>query len=93
MYALGASQPPQESRNELARIEGTENHGMQTKTIKAEVPIRLFVQMESLVDEGWFPDTNGLIVDALRRFLETRRPELMEHYIRKDVEWGLRSEE
>ncbi len=49
--------------------------------------------MESLIDEGCFSDANGLIVDALRRFLETHRPELMEQYIWKDVEWGLRGEE
>jgi hypothetical protein len=29
------------------------------------------------------------MVNALRRFLETHRPELMEHYIREDVEWEL----
>lgn len=66
---------------------------MQTKTVQAEVPIQLVVQMESLIKEGWFPDTSGLIVDALRRFLETHRPDLMEDYVWKDVEWGLRGEE
>lgn len=66
---------------------------MQTKTVKAEIPIQLVDQMESLIDEGWFSDANGLIVDALRRFLETHRPELMDQYIWKDVEWGLRGDE
>ena len=66
---------------------------MQTKTVQAELPTRLLEQMESLVKEGWFQDIDDLIADALRRFLETHRPELMERYIWQDVEWGLRGEE
>jgi len=66
---------------------------METTTMQAEVPTRLLGQMESLINDGWFQDINDLIVDALRRFLETHRPELMEHYIWKDVEWGLHGED
>ena len=66
---------------------------MEITTLSAEVPARLFAQMESLVDDGWFQSINDLIVDALRRFLETHRPELMERYVWEDVEWGLRGNE
>ena len=66
---------------------------METTTVRAELPTRLLTQMESLIDDGWFQDVNGLIVSALRRFLETHRPELMEHYIWQDVEWGLRGKD
>jgi len=66
---------------------------MQSKTIQAELLTRLLEQMESLVKEGWFQDIDDLIADALRRFLETHRPELMERYVWQDVEWGLRREE
>ena len=66
---------------------------METITLQTKLPTRLLAQMESLVDEGWFENIDDLILDALRRFLETHRPELMEHYIWQDVEWGLRGEE
>ncbi len=63
-----------------------------TTTVQAELPTQLFAQLESLIKDGWFEDINDLIVDALRRYLEIHRPELMERYIWEDVEWGLHGE-
>jgi hypothetical protein len=28
--------------------------------------------------------------EAIRRFLQAHRPELMERFVREDIEWGLR---
>jgi hypothetical protein len=72
-------------------MEGTAD--MEMTTVQTKLPTRLLTQMQSLVSEGWFQDVNDLILNALRRFLETHRPELMEHYIWEDVEWGLHGEE
>jgi Arc/MetJ-type ribon-helix-helix transcriptional regulator len=66
---------------------------METTTVQTKWPARLLSEMQSLVSAGWFEDLNDLIVDALRRFLETHRPELMERYVREDVEWGLHGQE
>jgi hypothetical protein len=33
------------------------------------------------------------MLDALRRFVESHQTELMEHFIREDVEWGLHGDE
>lgn len=60
------------------------------KTVKAEIPDQLYGQMEALVKEGWFRNQEDIINEALRRFLESHRPELLEKFIREDVEWGLR---
>ena len=62
-------------------------------TIQTHLPDQLMRQMERLVKEGWFADLDTLITDALRRFLDSHRPELMEHFIQEDVEWGLHGEE
>jgi Arc/MetJ-type ribon-helix-helix transcriptional regulator len=62
-------------------------------TVQATLPTRLLAQVQSLIAEGWFQDMDDLIADALRRFLDTHRPELMERYILEDVEWGLHGEE
>lgn len=61
----------------------------QATTVQAEVPVRLLAEMEGLVEAGWFRNLNELMLDALRRFVESHRGELMERYIREDVEWGL----
>ena len=62
---------------------------MQTATIQTDVPVGLLAEMQMLVEAGWFRDLDDLMLDALRRFVESRRAELMERFIREDVEWGL----
>lgn len=59
-------------------------------TVKAEFPERVLGEMEALVRAGWFHDLNDLMVEAVRRLLDTHRPELMERFIREDVDWALR---
>jgi Arc/MetJ-type ribon-helix-helix transcriptional regulator len=59
------------------------------KTIQVKIPDELYRQMDTLVKEGWFRSQEDVIDEALRRFLESHRPELMEKFIREDVEWGL----
>jgi Arc/MetJ-type ribon-helix-helix transcriptional regulator len=57
--------------------------------VQMELPTLLHQQMRLLVKEGWFRDETDILLEALRRFLESHRSEIMEQYIREDVEWGL----
>jgi Arc/MetJ-type ribon-helix-helix transcriptional regulator len=66
---------------------------IQVATIQTDVPVRLLTEMEMLVEAGWFRDLDDLMLDALRRFVESHRAELMERFIREDVEWGLHGDE
>jgi hypothetical protein len=59
------------------------------KTLVIECPEQLHEQLQAFVTAGWVKDTNQVAVEALRRFLESHRPALIEEQIRKDVEWGL----
>jgi Arc/MetJ-type ribon-helix-helix transcriptional regulator len=61
-----------------------------TSTIAAEIPTRLLGEMKSLVDAGWFRDLDELVLEALRRYVESHRADLLEEFVREDVEWGLR---
>jgi Arc/MetJ-type ribon-helix-helix transcriptional regulator len=62
----------------------------QTATLEVEVPQKLQEEMQALVEAGWFRSLDEIVVDALRRFVDSHRGELMEERIREDVEWGLR---
>jgi Arc/MetJ-type ribon-helix-helix transcriptional regulator len=65
----------------------------QTTTIQTEVPTGLASQAQRLAEAGWFRNLDELFQDALRRFLESHRADLMEEFIRQDVEWGLSGDE
>ncbi len=66
---------------------------LKTASIHTEVPISLINQAQKLVEAGWFQDLDEIVLDALRRFLDSHREELMEDFIRQDVEWGLKGDE
>jgi len=63
------------------------------KTIQTEVPEQLYKKAQVLVKEGWFRDERDVFSEAIRRFLDTHRPDLVEKFIREDVEWGLRGQD
>ncbi|MBI5748187.1 MAG: CopG family transcriptional regulator [Nitrospinae bacterium] len=59
------------------------------KAISTELPDQIYLEVKSLVDKGWFKNEDDIILEALRRFLDTHKIELMEKFIKEDVEWGL----
>jgi predicted CopG family antitoxin len=62
---------------------------MKTIQTAVEVPERLYKMAGVLVNEGWFRDEKDIFSEAIRRFLDSHRSELMEKYVLDDVEWGL----
>lgn len=63
------------------------------KTIEAELPDKLYSQAKLLIAEGWFKDEKELICEALRRYLEAHKPDIMQQFIMEDVNWGLHGKE
>ncbi|MHC9542676.1 MAG: CopG family transcriptional regulator [Vulcanimicrobiota bacterium] len=59
------------------------------KIIQTKVPEHLLKQADILIQQGWIADMDSLISEALRRYIESHRTEIMESYVRDDVEWGL----
>jgi Arc/MetJ-type ribon-helix-helix transcriptional regulator len=62
----------------------------ESTTLQTDVPPRLLAEMQSLLDAGWFGSLDEVVLDALRRFVDTHREDLMQGLVREDVEWGLR---
>ena len=63
------------------------------KTIQTEVPENLYKGASMLVKEGWFRDENEVFFEAIRRFLESHKSELMSKFIREDIDWGVNGED
>ncbi|MBI5416453.1 CopG family transcriptional regulator [Candidatus Poribacteria bacterium] len=63
------------------------------KAICTELPDQLYKDVKFLVDKGWFRNEDDVILEALRRFLDTHKIELMENFIKDDVQWGLYGKE
>jgi len=59
------------------------------KTLSIECPDAIAEALERLVRDGWVADQDQAVVEALRRFIQMRRPELLESQILSDVKWGL----
>ena len=57
--------------------------------IQTHIPEQLNKQMQMLITEGWFSNMDEIFSDALRRFLDSHKPEIMGHFIQEDVDWGL----
>ncbi len=60
------------------------------KTVQARISARLDRQIDALVEQGWFDSRDKVVREAIRRFMGAHRPDLMERFVREDVEWGLR---
>jgi Arc/MetJ-type ribon-helix-helix transcriptional regulator len=60
------------------------------KSITVECPDQLHEQLQKLVQTGWVKSPQDAMIEALRRFLDSRHSDVREAQLLKDVEWGLR---
>ena len=59
------------------------------KTIKVNCPDELAAELERLVAEGWEDSTEAAALEALRRYVRVRQPEVLEKHLKADIAWGL----
>jgi len=59
------------------------------KTLTIECPDGLVNDLDSFVKAGCATDTQETVIEALRKFLDSHRPEVIRTQILDDVEWGL----
>lgn len=60
------------------------------KAIHVEVPDKLAAEIEAYVRAGWFGSEAEVIRAAVTDFVRRRRLELLERFMRDDIEWALK---
>jgi Arc/MetJ-type ribon-helix-helix transcriptional regulator len=61
--------------------------------VRAHFPRRLLDEAKALAEEGWFEDLDSVLQEALRRYLDAHRAELLDRFVREDVARGLGGED
>jgi metal-responsive CopG/Arc/MetJ family transcriptional regulator len=65
------------------------NSKIAMKTIRISLPAELIAELDERIREGWFPGRDLIFEKALKKFLNSNRPELLEKFILEDVESAL----
>lgn len=60
------------------------------KTVKVNLPEKLAVEVENYVKGGWFSNESEVIRVALQEFIRRHRFELIEKFMKQDIEWALK---
>jgi len=63
------------------------------KAIRVELPEKLAAEIEAYVKTGWFNSEADVIRAALMDFVRRNRVDLLERFMRDDIEWALRQKE
>jgi Arc/MetJ-type ribon-helix-helix transcriptional regulator len=60
------------------------------KAIHVELPDKLAAEIEAYVQAGWFGSEGEVIRAAVADFVRRRRIDLLERFMRDDIEWALK---
>ncbi len=60
-----------------------------TTLVKTEIPDQLWQQAQNMIEQGWIINMDSLIIEAMRRYLESHQQTINEQLIREDIDWGL----
>jgi Arc/MetJ-type ribon-helix-helix transcriptional regulator len=60
------------------------------KAINVELPDKLAAEIEAYVRAGWFGSEGEVIRAAVADFVRRRQIELLERFMRDDIEWALK---
>ncbi len=63
------------------------------KAIQVELPDKLAAEIESYVKTGWFRSEAELVRAALMEFVRRNRVELLERFLREDIQWALKQKD
>lgn len=61
--------------------------------IETNIPDQLWQQAQNMVKQGLINNMDSLIVESMRRYIESHQQTTNEDFIREDIEWGLRGKD
>ena len=59
------------------------------EVVPAKLTKKLEMEMDALIDEGWYASRSELIRNAVRDLIKKAKAERLEATIKEDVHWGL----
>jgi Arc/MetJ-type ribon-helix-helix transcriptional regulator len=60
------------------------------KAIQVELPDKLAAEISVYVNAGWFDSEGEVVRAALMDFVKRHRIDLLERFMRDDIEWALK---
>jgi Arc/MetJ-type ribon-helix-helix transcriptional regulator len=60
------------------------------KAIQVELPDNLAAEIKVYVNAGWFDSEGEVVRAALMDFVKRHRIDLLERFMRDDIEWALK---
>jgi Arc/MetJ-type ribon-helix-helix transcriptional regulator len=60
------------------------------KAIQVELPDKLAAEINVYVNAGWFDSEGEVVRAALMDFVKRHRIDLLERFMRDDIEWALK---
>ena len=60
------------------------------KSVQVELPDKLAAEVEAYVRAGWFGSEADVIRTALAEFIRRNRLELLDRFMRDDIDWALK---
>lgn len=62
------------------------------ETLTAKVTPRLLLELDHLIEEGWFASRSEAVRAAIRILVDSRHLSLMKAAVKEDITWGLHRE-
>lgn len=64
-------------------------YGDMMETVPTRLTKRLILELDKLIEEGWYSNRSEAVRDAVRELVEKKRIEMLEAAVREDIKWGL----
>ena len=65
------------------------NKASDMETVPAKLTKRIVLEMEEVIQQGWYANKSEMIRDAIRELIKKQKVIQLESAIKEDIQWGL----